>query len=444
MSLPALIRLFPITLPLKYNMAVMRRLLTIIWIVVLSMVFLAGGQQVSASTCPGLHQGVGNNVILPIYTPGASHTIVIDTSTFNKNYNYYLKVKNGYRVEDEAQTESFSINSSGSYTFGCNQVDVDATTNKITWKISCKNALTNSPSRLQEKDPHFVIVYRWEAGNNRYCDVGTYQTSSNVLRNSQCKLVIWQGDDSQPNMACYAPGCLERNKDVTVRVDGLTVNGQPYNGPVQFDMSAGGSDVIRNRIVTITNGIGMTRFTPESNTKHAVRVMVYNGTTYSDVPGCRASFSISDYCSPNQCNKTRTVMTPGDLNGAPFKICDQIDSGLQDSQGRNMKNLCIQCIGGDEEGREGMWTALGCIPRQPEQIVKRILLLGLGMGGGAALLMILVAGFQISTSQGNPEQFNKAKEMLVGAITGLLFIIFSVTILQFIGYSILKIPGFGG
>ena len=66
------------------------------------------------------------------------------------------------------------------------------------------------------------------------------------------------------------------------------------------------------------------------------------------------------------------------------------------------------------------------------------------MGGGIALLMILSAGFTMTISQGNAQKTAQAKEMMTAAVTGLLFIIFSVTILQFIGYSILKIPGFGG
>ena len=37
----------------------------------------------------------------------------------------------------------------------------------------------------------------------------------------------------------------------------------------------------------------------------------------------------------------------------------------------------------------------------------------------------------------------EAKEMITSAIVGSLFIIFSITILQFIGVSILHIPGFG-
>ena len=70
--------------------------------------------------------------------------------------------------------------------------------------------------------------------------------------------------------------------------------------------------------------------------------------------------------------------------------------------------------------------------------------LGLTMGGGVALLMILGSGFILSTSAGDPKRTGEAKEMLVAAITGLIFVIFSVAILQFIGFSVLQIPGFGG
>jgi hypothetical protein len=75
--------------------------------------------------------------------------------------------------------------------------------------------------------------------------------------------------------------------------------------------------------------------------------------------------------------------------------------------------------------------------------VQRFIEIGLGVGGGICLLMTLAAGFMITTSQGDPKQFNEAKDMITSAIVGLLFIIFSVFILQFIGVTVLQIPGFG-
>ncbi len=44
-------------------------------------------------------------------------------------------------------------------------------------------------------------------------------------------------------------------------------------------------------------------------------------------------------------------------------------------------------------------------------------------------------------SSGNPEKVQAAREQLTSAVVGLLFIIFSITILQVIGVDILHIPG---
>lgn len=425
----------------------MKRLLvtTCVWVVVF-VLSLSTASQAFAMDCPGSVSGVGG-VLLPSYQQGMTHTIVFDTSSFDQSYSYYLKVRAGGMGDDEAQTENFSIATSRTYSFSDSTVIVDAPNNKLTWIIASSEALQSSPLSTVE-DKHYVNVYRHQGGflvSNEYCRAGYYTTRKDVLRNSKCQLVVWQGDENvappAPNAACYAPGCLTNDSKINLRVDGLTVENQPYNGVIVFAMGAEGWDIVQDQPATVTNGIGMTSFTPQSAAKHSVVVKVSRlGKDYV-VPNCSGNFQVSDRC--NSCNHTRQSINNG-ADGAPYKICDQIDSNLTDSQGRSLKDLCIKCTGNNDDQQKGIWTALGCIPREPEQIVKRLLLLGLGMGGGAALIMILVAGFQITISQGSPEKFNKAKEMLVGAITGLLFIIFSVTILQFIGYSILKIPGFGG
>ena len=76
--------------------------------------------------------------------------------------------------------------------------------------------------------------------------------------------------------------------------------------------------------------------------------------------------------------------------------------------------------------------------------MSALIQIGLSAAGGIALLVILAAGFMLTTSQGEPKRAGEAKEMITAAVIGILFIIFSVTILQFIGYNVLKIPGFGG
>jgi hypothetical protein len=62
--------------------------------------------------------------------------------------------------------------------------------------------------------------------------------------------------------------------------------------------------------------------------------------------------------------------------------------------------------------------------------------------GGIAVILIILSGYRLMISQGNPENIKNAKEQLTAAIIGLLFIIFSLVILQVIGVNILGLPGF--
>lgn len=78
----------------------------------------------------------------------------------------------------------------------------------------------------------------------------------------------------------------------------------------------------------------------------------------------------------------------------------------------------------------------------PQAFVQKIFSIVLGMAGGIALLLIIVAGYKFMTSRGNPEALKSATEQLTSAVIGLLFIIFSFVILQIVGVDILKIPGF--
>jgi len=88
-------------------------------------------------------------------------------------------------------------------------------------------------------------------------------------------------------------------------------------------------------------------------------------------------------------------------------------------------------------------TAIGPIDTDPAGFIKSVFGLLLGVAGGIAVVLIIISGYRLMASQGNPEQVQGAREMLTSAIVGLLFIIFSFVILQIIGVSILQIPGFG-
>lgn len=73
---------------------------------------------------------------------------------------------------------------------------------------------------------------------------------------------------------------------------------------------------------------------------------------------------------------------------------------------------------------------------------KALFSLIFSMSGGIAVILIILSGYKIILARGNPEKMQGAKESLTAAIVGLLFIIFSLVILQVIGVDILKIPGF--
>ncbi|MBI2267937.1 MAG: hypothetical protein HYU80_00610 [Candidatus Blackburnbacteria bacterium] len=96
-----------------------------------------------------------------------------------------------------------------------------------------------------------------------------------------------------------------------------------------------------------------------------------------------------------------------------------------------------------DPSREAIQTAVGCIPiRDTNQFVGWFLRWALGIAGGVAFILILIAGFQITTASGNPEKVQGGKELLNAAISGLILIIFSVFLLKLIGVDILALPGF--
>lgn len=121
------------------------------------------------------------------------------------------------------------------------------------------------------------------------------------------------------------------------------------------------------------------------------------------------------------------------IESGGYDLCMQIPE-----ENVETKTRCLNCF-----TSSGIWTAVGCIPQAPEKIITTILEIGLSVGGAVVIIMILIGSFMLSASQGDPKKTQEAKEMITSAIIGLLFIIFSITILQFIGVSIIKIPGFG-
>ncbi len=145
------------------------------------------------------------------------------------------------------------------------------------------------------------------------------------------------------------------------------------------------------------------------------------------------------YCVVN--NSTFTIIdkdAPG-ASGDPFELCKQA--------GTANYSLCNTCF-----ENNGIWTAIGCIPYKTASgdatggvtlMIRSLMTIGLGIAGGVVVLMVLAGSFLLSTSQGDPKRVEEGKSLISSAVIGILFVIFSVTILRFIGVDVLQIPGFG-
>jgi hypothetical protein len=65
-------------------------------------------------------------------------------------------------------------------------------------------------------------------------------------------------------------------------------------------------------------------------------------------------------------------------------------------------------------------------------VVSAITRIALPLAGTAAVILLIVAGYKMISSRGNPDKLTDAKEMATNAIIGLVFILLSVAILGLI------------
>lgn len=132
----------------------------------------------------------------------------------------------------------------------------------------------------------------------------------------------------------------------------------------------------------------------------------------------------------------------------PSDIYDHLGNsvGPLDNYGASAKILCerlpepaktnCKACGGK------MYTALGCLSTDITTLTVSLVTFLLGVAGLFFLIQILISAFKLVTATGDPRAAQEAKERITSAVIALLFIIFSVTIMRFLGVSVLKIPGF--
>lgn len=104
------------------------------------------------------------------------------------------------------------------------------------------------------------------------------------------------------------------------------------------------------------------------------------------------------------------------------------------------KQRCLDCTSGGDR----VWTAIGCLPTNTMELVSSLIGFLMGLAGLFFVIQIVISGAQIIFANGDSSAIATAKKRLTNSIIAILFIIFSVTILQIIGVQILRLPGFFG
>jgi hypothetical protein len=108
------------------------------------------------------------------------------------------------------------------------------------------------------------------------------------------------------------------------------------------------------------------------------------------------------------------------------------------------KELCNQTVNTPCGGSTSTQcqTAIGAVSTSPSGVITVIFRVFLSIAGTLAVFLIISSGYRLMTSRGNPDQVQQAREQFTSAIIGLLFLVFSLIILQFIGVDLLGLPGF--
>jgi hypothetical protein len=357
----------------------------------------------------------------------------------------------------------------------------------LTWRMESDTCYHKSFDKAHVFEASGVDAYIRVRVNGQNCDALRYRIE-NEAKGVSCAWTTITENQNQ-TAGCFQPGDVV---NFSVRLTGPT--GLPYRNEVMYHMdNIFGGGVASVRTPDAEGMIYGSGAVIQAGEPVEARVR----TQLNGFLGVPEVWELGPdrcaYISPTPvqatCTEEDRLQTPLPTGSAttarPFNLCKQIpliteeqisgiriesasrgdasyvtyslEQSLRDRQERlrTEKQQCCQCAGGTFNGEDcvfsgetnvegqGIYTAVGCIPSTADGIVRSLVRVGLGIAGGVALLMILAGSFMLSTSQGEPKRAGEAKEMITSAVMGLIFIVFSVAILQFIGISLLRIPGFG-
>lgn len=402
----------------------MKKLFSVFVFFVFGLVFLGTKNTIYAADCSTYNITLTGNIDGRVFQAGEPSNNITFTVNNVANSEYILQFRGNLMNGGTTSTTRSAQVSGGSFSFSESSATL---LNPGNWTIN--------------------LIGPGIGGLNNSCELANYE-----VQGARCQSVsVFQNrsDIGDPPM-CFGGnggGCLDASHPVTVR--SVTYFGEgntPFLGRIIHDKLGTPLGTHQGNPDPST-GILETSHGPFDAGQHTI-IVRQDASLGSNPELCRISFNININCNnvpeENQCVEDEPIFNGGSAETVgpdTFSLCKQIPESQPEQRA-----ACEACTGGtaDDEANEGVWTAVGCINRDPQAVIRKFISVGLGMGGGVALLTFLAAGFIYSTSQGDPKAYGKAKEMMTAAVVGLIFIIFSVTILQFTGSTILRIPGFGG
>lgn len=91
---------------------------------------------------------------------------------------------------------------------------------------------------------------------------------------------------------------------------------------------------------------------------------------------------------------------------------------------------CVSCL---SKNSNNVYTDFGCVTATPAGFIKFIYAFLLTIAVMIDLVIFIVSGYLIMTSNGDPDKINRGKSLFKNAIIGLILIIFAIVLLQLIG-----------
>lgn len=299
--------------------------------------------------------------------------------------------------------------------------------------------------------PLFLLLFNPTPSLAVTCSVNSlnYVTGSNMQVNASSFANSSANHELQ--LLAYTNGSTTTIQNFTPNQSSLTLNITVPNVPtgkydvqIQPQLNQGGVGICQPRGITITNNGGgpapsgpSCSFSPATLVKGAT--ITITGSKFSPNEIYAITFggfnignlqtdstgSFSKSITLNQSGNNEMIRIQGTGSNTTSTDCGIITSTSSTSGGQN------PCTTGSCE------TALGSIPTNVSGFSGKILSIAIGLAGGIALIIMVVGAIKVLTSSGDQQKTAAGRDMIVAAVAGLLFLIFSALILRFIGSDLL-------